>query len=131
VVFSKSFLAEAALAIDSVLTSQVKRLKNQHIIVMVTTASKEEAETVAQRLLEAKLIACANIIGPVSSRFLWSGKIDKAEEYLVFMKSRRDLFEKLSESVKALHSYEVPEIIAFPIVAGSKAYLDWLDGCLR
>jgi periplasmic divalent cation tolerance protein len=131
VVFSKSFLAEAALAIDSVLTSQVKRLKNQHIIVMVTTASKEEAETVAQRLLEAKLIACANIIGPVSSRFLWSGKIDKAEEYLVFMKSRRDLFEKLSDSVKALHSYEVPEIIAFPIVAGSKAYLDWLDGCLR
>jgi periplasmic divalent cation tolerance protein len=131
VVFSKSFLAEAALAIDSVLTSQVKRLKNQHIIVMVTTASKEEAETIAQRLLEAKLIACANIIGPVSSRFLWSGKIDKAEEYLVFMKSRRDLFEKLSESVKALHSYEVPEIIVFPIVAGSKAYLDWLDGCLR
>jgi periplasmic divalent cation tolerance protein len=131
VVFSKSFLAEAALAIDSVLTSQVKRLKNQHIIVMVTTASKEEAETIAQRLLEAKLIACANIIGPVSSRFLWSGKIDKAEEYLVFMKSRRDLFEKLSDSVKALHSYEVPEIIAFPIVAGSKAYLDWLDGCLR
>jgi periplasmic divalent cation tolerance protein len=131
VVFSKSFLAEAALAIDSVLTSQVKRLKNQHIIVMVTTASKEEAETIAQRLLEAKLIACANIIGPVHSRFLWSGKIDSAKEYLVFMKSRRDLFEKLSDSVKALHSYEVPEIIAFPIVAGSKAYLDWLDGCLR
>jgi len=109
----------------------VKHLKNEHIIVMVTTASKKEAETIAQRLLEAKLIACANIIGPVSSRFLWSGKIDKAEEYLVFMKSRRDLFEKLSESVKASHSYEVPEIIAFPIVAGSKAYLGWLDSCLR
>jgi periplasmic divalent cation tolerance protein len=109
----------------------VKRLKNEHIIVMVTTASKGEAETIAQRLLEAKLIACANILGPVSSRFLWSGKIDKVEEYLVFMKSRRDLFEKLSESVKALHSYEVPEIIAFPVVAGSKAYLDWLDSCLR
>jgi len=109
----------------------VKRLKNEHIIIMVTTASKKEAETIAQRLLEAKLIACANIIGPVSSRFLWSGKIDKAEEYLVFMKSRRDLFEKLSESVKASHSYEVPEIIAFPIVAGSKAYLGWLDSCLR
>ena len=98
---------------------------------MVTTASKKEAETIAQRLLEAKLIACANIIGPVSSRFLWSGKIDKAEEYLVFMKSRMELFEKLSESVKASHNYEVPEIIAFPIVAGSKAYLGWLDSCLR
>ena len=106
-------------------------MKNEHIIVMVTTASKEEAETIAQRLLETKLIACANIIGPVSSRFLWSGKIDKAEEYLVFMKSRMELFEKLSESVKASHNYEVPEIIAFPIVAGSKAYLGWLDSCLR
>jgi periplasmic divalent cation tolerance protein len=131
VVFSKSFLAEAALAINSVLTSQVKRLKNEHIIVMVTTASKEEAETISRQLLEAKLIACANIIGPVHSRFLWSGKIDRAEEYLIFMKSRRDLFRQLSESVKTLHSYEVPEIIAFPVVAGSKAYLDWLDNCLR
>jgi periplasmic divalent cation tolerance protein len=127
----ESFLAEAALDINSVLTSQVKHLKNEHIIVMVTTASKEEAETIAQRLLEAKLIACANIIGPVHSRFLWSGKIDRAEEYLVLMKSRKDLFGVLLESVKALHSYEVPEIIALPVIDASKAYLKWLDSCLR
>jgi periplasmic divalent cation tolerance protein len=106
-------------------------LENSYIIVMVTTASKEEAQTIAQRLLDAKLIACANIIGPIQSHFHWSGKIDKAEEYLVLMKSRRDLFEKLSEIVKALHSYEVPEILALPVVAGSKAYLEWLDSCLR
>jgi periplasmic divalent cation tolerance protein len=98
---------------------------------MVTTASKEEAETIVQRLLEARLIACANIIGPVQSRFHWSGKIDKAEEYLILMKSRKTLFEKLSETVKALHSYEVPEILAVPVVDGSKAYMDWLDNCLR
>ena len=97
---------------------------------MVTTASKAEAETIAQRLLEAKLIACANIIGPIESHFHWSGKIDKAEEYLVFMKSRKDLFGKLAETVKASHSYEVPEIIALPIVDGSKPYLNWLDDCL-
>lgn len=109
----------------------MKRLRSPYIIVMVTTASKEEAETIAQRLLEAKLIACANIIGPVYSRFLWDGKIDKAEEYLVLMKSRRDLFRALSESVKAVHSYEVPEILAVPVVDGSKTYLDWLDSCLR
>jgi len=106
-------------------------LKNEHIIVMVTTASKEEAETIAQRLLKDKLIACANIVGPVYSHFRWSGKIDKAEEYLVLMKSRRDLFKALSETVKALHSYEVPEILALPVVDGSKTYLDWLDSCLR
>ena len=106
-------------------------MKNSYIIVMVTTASKVEAETIVQRLLEAKLIACANIAGSVQSHFHWSGKIDKAEEYLIFMKSRKDLFEKLSETVKALHSYEVPEILAVPVVDGSKAYLDWLDNCLR
>ena len=106
-------------------------LEDAYIIVMVTTASKEEAEVIVQRLLEAKLIACANIIGSVQSRFVWVGKIDRAEECLVFMKSRRDLFAELVETVKGLHSYEVPEIIAFPVVEGSKSYLDWLGSCLR
>ena len=106
-------------------------MRNSYIIIIVTTASREEAETIVQRLLEARLIACANIIGPVSSHFHWSGKIEKAEEYLIIMKSRQDLFEKLSEAVKALHSYEVPEILALPVVEGSKAYMDWLGSCLR
>ena len=105
-------------------------MENVYIVVMVTTASKQEAEKIAQCLLKEKLIACANIIGPVSSLFHWSGKIERAEEYLIFMKSRKDLFRKLAEAVKALHSYEVPEVIALPIVEGSKAYLDWLGNCL-
>ena len=106
-------------------------MQNAYIIVMVTTANKQEAENIAQRLLKERLIACANIIGPVSSLFHWAGKIEKAEEYLIFMKSREDLFEKLAETVKALHSYEVPEILVLPIVGGSEAYLDWLGSCLR
>ena len=105
-------------------------MQNAYIIVMVTTANKQEAENIAQRLLKERLIACANIIGPVSSLFHWAGKIEKAEEYLIFMKSREDLFEKLAETVKALHSYEVPEILVLPIVEGSRAYLDWLGSCL-
>ena len=109
----------------------MKRLRNSYIIIIITTAGREEAETIVQRLLEARLIACANIIGPVSSHFHWSGKMEKAEEYLILMKSRKDLFEKLSETVKALHSYEVPEILALPVVEGSKAYMDWLGSCLR
>ena len=108
----------------------MKDLQNAYIIVMVTTANKQEAENIAQRLLKERLIACANIIGPVSSLFHWAGKIEKAEEYLIFMKSREDLFEKLAETVKALHSYEVPEILVLPIVDGSRAYLDWLGSCL-
>ena len=105
-------------------------MQNTYIIVLVTTASKQEAENIAQHLLKEQLIACANITGPVSSLFRWSGKIERAEEYLVFMKSHKGLFEKLVETVKALHSYEVPEIIALPIVEGSEAYLGWLDSCL-
>jgi periplasmic divalent cation tolerance protein len=108
----------------------VKDLQNNYIVVMFTTANKQEAENIAQRLLKERLIACANIIGPVSSLFHWAGKIEKAEEYLIFMKSREDLFEKLAETVKALHSYEVPEILVLPIVDGSRAYLDWLGSCL-
>ncbi len=106
-------------------------MENSYLVVMVTTASKKDAETVAERLLEAKLIACANILGPVSSHFHWSGKIERAEEYLLLMKSRLDLFEELSEMVKALHSYEVPEILSFQVAKGSKAYLDWLGSVLK
>jgi periplasmic divalent cation tolerance protein len=108
----------------------VKTLQNPYIIVIVTTANKQEAENIAQQLLKKRLIACANITGPVSSLFHWSGKLEKAAEYLIFMKSRKDLFDKLAETVKALHSYEVPEILALPVVDGYKPYLAWLGSCL-
>jgi periplasmic divalent cation tolerance protein len=98
---------------------------------MVTTANKQEAEKIAQHLLEARLIACANILGPVSSHFHWSGRIEQAEEYLLLMKSHTNLFEALSAKVKALHSYEVPEILALPIENGSEAYFNWLDRSLK
>jgi periplasmic divalent cation tolerance protein len=105
-------------------------LQNGYIIVIVTAPSKQEAEKIAQHLLDKRLIACANIIGPVSSVFRWSGKIEHAEEYLMLLKSRKDLFEKLSETVKALHNYEVPEILVLPVVGGSEVYLSWLGSCL-
>jgi len=97
------------------------------IIVLVTAPSREEAEKIVQRLLEEKLIACANIISPLHSLFWWQGKIDQAQEHLILMKTRRDLFEKLTEIVKSLHSYTVPEIIAIPIIEGSADYLAWLN----
>jgi periplasmic divalent cation tolerance protein len=106
-------------------------LRKTYVIVMVTTANKQEAEKIMRQLLETKLIACANIIGPVSSHFHWSGKTEMAEEYLVLMKSRIDLFEEVKRTVRTLHSYEVPEILALPVIDGSKPYLDWMDSCLR
>jgi periplasmic divalent cation tolerance protein len=105
-------------------------LEETYVVVIVTTASKQEAEKIAQRLINERLIACANIIGPVSSLFHWSGKIEHNEEYLMLLKSRMSLFDNLAETVKALHSYEVPEILVLPVIGGSEAYLDWLSNCL-
>ncbi|RLI43026.1 divalent-cation tolerance protein CutA [Candidatus Bathyarchaeota archaeon] len=101
-----------------------------YIVVFMTVSDKKEATKIAHSLLKERLIACANIVGPVSSLFWWEGKIDKASEFLVIMKSRKSLFKKLSEKVKELHSYEVPEVIAFPITEGLPSYLNWLDTSL-
>ena len=102
-----------------------------YVLVIVTTANKEEAVKIVRSLLKERLIACANILGPVSSRFWWQGKIDEAKEFMVFMKSSKNLFERLSERVREIHSYDVPEIIALPIIEGSPPYLDWLKSCLQ
>jgi periplasmic divalent cation tolerance protein len=105
-------------------------MATDYIIVLVTAASKQEAEKIANHLVNDKLIACANIVGPVKSLYRWSGNIEHSDEWLTIMKTRQNLFERLTEVVKTLHSYEVPEILALPIVKGSKDYLDWVQGCL-
>jgi periplasmic divalent cation tolerance protein len=106
-------------------------MNNDYIIVLVTTANKLEAEKIAKTLLKERLIACVNIINPVNSFFFWSGKIYNAEECLLVMKSRRDLFAELSECLRGLHSYEVPEVLAIPIIEGSAAYLAWMGEVLK
>jgi periplasmic divalent cation tolerance protein len=110
--------------------SSVKAL-NDYIIILVTTKDKQEAERISQLLLKERLIACANIVSPVTSFFYWSGQTERAEECLIVMKSRRDLFGQVAESVKRSHSYEVPEVLALPIVDASKAYLDWMSVVLK
>jgi len=102
-----------------------------YVLVVITTSSKEEAVKIVRNLLNEKLIACANIVGPVSSLFWWQGKIDEENEFLVFMKSHKSLFERLSERVTKIHSYDFPEIIVLPIVEGSPLYLGWLKTSLQ
>jgi len=109
----------------------VIHLTTDFIIVLVTTKDKAEAEKISQTLLAEKLIACANIVSPVASCFLWHGKVDSAEECLVVMKTRKSLFGELSLCIRSLHSYEVPEVLALPIVDGSEAYLSWMSSVLR
>jgi periplasmic divalent cation tolerance protein len=102
-----------------------------HIVVFVTAANKKEAGRIAARLIKDKLAACVNIAGKVESVFWWQGKVNKAGEYLLIIKSKKEKLGKLIKAVKALHSYEVPEIIALPIIAGEKKYLRWIDDSLR
>lgn len=98
-----------------------------YLIVFVTVSSKEEAEKIAKGVLEEKLAACVNIIDTVHSHFWWQGKIDSAKEALLIIKTKKALINKLIRKVKSVHSYELPEIIALPIIYGSKEYLDWVN----
>ena len=100
-------------------------------IVLMTAPNKEEAVKIVRTMLEERLIACANIMDPVSSFFWWQGKIGEEKEVLVIMKSHETLFKKLSKRVIELHSYDTPEILALPIVNGSPSYLDWMKACLE
>lgn len=96
------------------------------IVVLVTTPSKEEAERIAQALVEEHLAACVNIVSPVQSIYRWEGKVQNEIELLLVIKTRQAVFEDVSQRVRALHSYQNPEIVALPISAGSTSYFDWL-----
>jgi periplasmic divalent cation tolerance protein len=97
------------------------------IVILVTCGSEEEAVKIANSLVEERLAACANIISPVRSIYRWEGKIWDEKEWLLIMKTQKKRFEDLEKKVKSLHSYSVPEIVAFPIVEGSASYLKWLE----
>ncbi|MFH0913040.1 MAG: divalent-cation tolerance protein CutA [Candidatus Omnitrophota bacterium] len=98
-----------------------------YVVVFVTASHKKEADNIARALIKTKLAACVNIIESVHSLFWWQGKVDSAKEVLLVIKTRKALMPKLIKKVKSLHSYDVPEIIALPIVAGNKEYLKWLN----
>ena len=98
-----------------------------NIVVFVTAKDAVEAKIISDQLLAKKLIACANIVEGVQSVFWWQGKIDQAKETLIILKSKQSLFKKIVKTVKAHHTYEVPEVIALPIVDGNPDYLRWID----
>jgi periplasmic divalent cation tolerance protein len=96
------------------------------IVIFVTCSSSQEAETIGNFLVENRLAACVNVIPDVKSIFFWKGKISEEREVLLIAKSRMDLFDSIQKEIKRLHSYEVPEIIALPVEAGSEEYLEWI-----
>ena len=97
------------------------------IVVLSACDSERQAAQVARGLVEKRLAACVNIVAGARSIYRWKDEIEDASEWLLVIKSRRDLFPALREELQRLHSYEVPEVIALPVVEGSESYLAWLD----
>jgi len=96
-------------------------------IVLVTAGSAEEAAAIGRTLIEERLAACANIVPGIRSIYRWKGKIYDEQEFLLIIKTRTSLFEAVQKRVKELHSYEVPEIISFPVARGLPQYLEWVQ----
>ncbi len=95
-------------------------------MVVYVTAPEKEAVALARTLVEERLAACVNLVPGIRSFYWWQGKIEDDPEVLCIMKTQSHLFEALRDRVRALHSYEVAEIIALPIIAGNQPYLDWI-----
>ena len=104
---------------------------SENIQVLTTVEQKADAEKIAKTLVEKRLAACVQIIGPLTSYFHWQGKMDSAQEYLCLIKSREDLFAELETVIKELHPYEIPEVLGIPIKKGGKDYLNWMAAQLR
>ncbi len=104
-------------------------MDKEYIIVLITTPSKEVGEKIANALLEKKLAACVNMMAPIFSLYTWEEEIHRDDEVLLIVKSRADLFE--SDLIPVVHPYDVPEIIALPILMGSGNYLAWIDDVTR
>jgi periplasmic divalent cation tolerance protein len=98
-----------------------------YLVVFITTGNSAEAEKIADILVNSRKAACVNILPQVDSRFWWQGKIDSADEALLIVKTKASLLDELVSLVKENHSYEVPEIIALPIMGGNRDYLKWIN----
>ncbi len=96
------------------------------LIVFVTVSSQEEGERIGSSLVESKLAACVNVLPQVSSIFSWQGKIEKDGEVLLLIKTTSERMDDLAAKIKEMHSYDVPEILAVPVFAGSRDYIDWV-----
>lgn len=89
--------------------------------------SKEAAQRIADAVVTRRLAACCWVSGPITSTYWWQGKLEQAEEWVCTMKTRKELYDELEKAIKEVHTYDTPEVLATPIVAGNKSYLDWIE----
>lgn len=104
---------------------------DQAIQVFTTTETKDEAQAIARVLVEKRLAACVQVVGPISSTYWWDGNVETAEEYLCLIKASSTLYDKVEAALKEIHPYETPEILAMPVTAGNPDYLRWLQEELK
>jgi len=99
----------------------------ENVVIFITTGTDEEAHKVAEALLKNRHAACVNIVPRISSLFWWQDKLDSAQESLLIVKSKASLLSEIVRLVKEVHSYDVPEVIALPIIGGNPDYLEWIS----
>lgn len=97
------------------------------IVVLTTCSSREEAQRIARRLVEARLAACVQVSAPIQSVYHWQGAVEESEETMLVIKSSRPLWERLRAEIARLHSYSTPEVVALPIIDGAPDYLAWME----
>lgn len=101
-------------------------MDSDYLEVFTTAQKKEDAEAIAKTLVERRLAGCVQLVGPIASTYWWNGAIETAEEWLCVIKSERSVYPQLEETIRKIHTYEIPEITAISIAIGSKDYLRWL-----
>lgn len=99
---------------------------SEYIQVVTTTERQEDAQQIARMLVESRLAACVQIVGPIVSTYRWQGKIEAAQEWQCWAKSRRGLYEEIEQAIRRIHPYEVPEILAMAVLGGNASYLEWV-----
>ena len=100
---------------------------SEKIVILSTCSSEAEAAKIARVLIDAHLAACVNVLPNIRSYYRWQGNVESADEWMLVIKTSRDRFAAVRAAIEGAHSYEVPEIVALPIVEGSPAYLSWMD----
>ncbi|MCK4668427.1 divalent-cation tolerance protein CutA [Candidatus Dependentiae bacterium] len=97
------------------------------IQISTTTEKITEAEKIANLLIDSKLAACVQVNGPAITHYIWKGKKERSEEFILFITTKKELFPEIEKVIKEIHAYETPEILIIPIIGGSKEYLDWIE----
>ncbi len=97
-----------------------------YLQVVTVVGSKEDAERISVLVVERRLAACSQVLGPITSTYWWNGKVEQAEEWMCLMKSRDETYQDLESTIRLNHPYEIPEILGFRVTHGNRRYLEWL-----